>query len=76
MLPGQEHMVATATDSIAFGAHFYNIDTMHLTLETLIIEHYSGVDITNAAHPKAHLLVIQWCMTMRDRLETNSDALG
>jgi hypothetical protein len=76
MLPGQEHLVASLTDCMAFGAHYYNLDTMHLTLEALIIEHFHGENSNSAAHPKAHIMFMQWTLAMVNRLDEDENAIG
>ena len=68
MHPNTEHLVVSLKDSLACGAHFYCLDLMIKTLHAIIAEHVSET-FTNADHPKTVLMVIQWALAVRDRLE-------
>lgn len=76
MRPGQEHIVYSLTDCIGIGGHYYNLDNMEDTLEAIVLEHYHGAEVTNADHPKAHILIMQWCMVMAEALEEDDKVLG
>ena len=70
MHPNTDHLVVSLEDSLACGAHFYCLDLMVKSLHQLIAQHMHG-DTTNADHFQSTLLVVQWALATRDRLEAD-----
>lgn len=59
MRPATTHLVATYSESIVFGGHFYCFNVMKETLRGIIFEHYLGRDVTNTEHVKAPVLLMK-----------------
>ena len=71
MHPNTEHLVVSLEDSLAVGGHFYCIDHMVKTLHALIMEHMTPV-ATNSSHPKSLIMVLQWTLAVRDRMQSDN----
>lgn len=76
MKPGQKHIVATIEDSIAFGGHFYSLDSMGATLRAMVYEHESVRVAANTEHPRAYIQLIQLVMGIRDCIERGAKWFG
>ena len=67
-------MVITLEDSICFGGHFYSLETMEETLQSIVDEHYHGKSTTNAEHPRAYLSMIQYVLQLSVRFGKDEQA--
>ena len=69
-------MVVTLEDSIAFGGHFYSLESMACTLKAMAYEHEPSVIDTNTEHPRAYVQLIQLVMGIRDGIERGAKWFG
>ena len=53
MQPATPHFVITIEDALAIGGHFYSLPTMKLSVRGILLEHFFGSSIVNAAYPKS-----------------------
>ena len=49
----------TLEDCFATGGHFYNADTLEMTTQGMVIEHFCGNSTTNNAHPQAPIALVK-----------------
>ena len=59
MQPGTPHIVITTGNCIAYGAHFYSLNTLHATFAAMVADHFVGINTVNTEHTRAPLLLFK-----------------
>lgn len=59
MQPATPHFVITIEDALAVGGHFYSLPTMELSVRGMLLEHFFGSAIVNAAYPQCPIALIK-----------------
>ena len=59
MQPATPHFVITIEDALAIGGHFYSSPTMELSVRGLLLEHFFGSAIVNAAYPPSPIALMK-----------------
>lgn len=59
MQPATPHFVVTIEDAFAIGGHFYSLPTMKLSVRGMLLEHFFGSAIVNAAYPQCPIALMK-----------------